>query len=304
MFAHFEALRLGWQLRSHQNWLTRGVRQGKYDANSQNEKMLPTRETDGAGAGLAVKSLPQKMDALTLGEHFNASVREGTQGRMLRLPRELRDRIFEFAMVARQGFIEIWLENKPRMIGLYAPNKITKALRKDGEDCIRTYAALSRTCRQARDEARTCFLGMNTFCAEVYSLRKGVSNSATFGRLSDMLPHMKRVVLCQNLVIYHPWRTHSEDESKQDITCIVELKIVKAELQIEVAASPSGLFRFIPTRYGGVGQLRLLADEHQQLVIDVMQYAIENIREGVQECGCFNQRLIDVLAEDMREAAC
>ena len=74
---------------------------------------------------------------------------------LLSLPAELRESIWEYAVVATADYIEL-----PRMRRQYLGPKL---LDNGADEIVRTFVAVSAVCRQLNAETKTCFFGKNAF---------------------------------------------------------------------------------------------------------------------------------------------
>ncbi|KAK5680264.1 hypothetical protein LTS10_007191 [Elasticomyces elasticus] len=220
---------------------------------------------------------------------------------LLNLPRELRDEIFELAVRARQGFIELPLRRaetclvpRDQQKPVDAKNDLATKLQWNTRVCIRTYMALSRTCRQIGHEVRICFFGINTFAFWTCVCRK----LFPFTAMNGMLKHMKRVTICQSL--FHP---NIEAVLKRGLCCVVELRMEGKELQAEVAMSAKGSLRFARMERGG---LRICypkyEDQHQAAAVAIRP-AIDDLGKSVQDDGSFSATALADIAGRMARAS-
>jgi len=86
---------------------------------------------------------------------------DGARPHLLKLPREIRDTVLHHALVTTQGVIEC-----QRTMWQDGATSEMKALGFDiARPFVYAYMALSATCRQLNNEARTAFFSGNNFCA-------------------------------------------------------------------------------------------------------------------------------------------
>ncbi|KAK3656877.1 hypothetical protein LTR56_002858 [Elasticomyces elasticus] len=220
---------------------------------------------------------------------------------LLNLPRELRDQIFDYALRARQGFIELPLRKaETRLVprdqqkSVDAKNDLATRLQWNTRVCIRTYMALSRTCRQIGHEIRVCFFGVNTFAFRTCVCRK----MSPFSAMDGMLKHMKRVTICQSF--FHP---NVEAVQKRDLCCVVELCIIGKDLQVEVAMSAKGSLRSARMERGGLRTCYpKYENQHQAAAVEIRP-AIDHLGKSVQDGGSFSATALADIAGRMARAS-
>ncbi|KAK4902877.1 hypothetical protein LTR27_000816 [Elasticomyces elasticus] len=230
-----------------------------------------------------------------------SSARVKPLSNLLRLPRELRDEIFELAVRARQGLIELPLRRaETRLVprdqqkSVDAKNDLETRLQWNTRVCIRTYMALSRTCRQVEHEVRVCFFGVNTFAFRTCVCRK----LSPFTAMDVILKHMKRVTICQSF--FHP---NVEAIQKRDLCCVVELRIRGKELQAEVAVSAKGSLRSARMERGGLKTCYpKYENQHQAAAVEIRP-AIDDLGKSVQDDGSFSATALADLAGRMARAS-
>ncbi|TKA82067.1 hypothetical protein B0A55_01534 [Friedmanniomyces simplex] len=133
----------------------------------------------------------QNAATITTVSHHTTSAKPASSTRpsLLLLPRELRDMIYQLTIVLAQGFIE-----QPQTLCVDETTTEREELLRvaESKSCIRDYVALSLTCRQLREEARTCFYGKNTFCSWVID-----EQNPPLEKMDDVLEYIRHVVLCR-----------------------------------------------------------------------------------------------------------
>ncbi|KAK4902878.1 hypothetical protein LTR27_000817 [Elasticomyces elasticus] len=207
------------------------------------------------------------------------STADELQSHFLGLPRELRNRIYEFALVPKQGFVDY----PAKLLENYSFGVHTAWLRDKARSCKRTYAALSASSHQIGEEARDCFFGKNVFCTEIYfpSGRGGVPPEHKDGRLA----YMKHMVLGRAL----PARG-------KHVFCLFDVRIKGKEVRSEVVVSADYFKSIMEARYGGVGQVTLASEAQCQYIETGSKRALDKLKDGLEKEGCFSRRLLNGFA--------
>ncbi|KAK5708925.1 hypothetical protein LTR17_020253 [Elasticomyces elasticus] len=201
------------------------------------------------------------------------------QSHFLGLPRELRNRIYDFALVPKQGFVDY----PAKLLGGCVFGGQTAGLRDKARSCRRTYAALSASNHQIGEEARDCFFGKNVFCTEIYlpSGQGGVPPEHKDGRLG----YMKHIVLGRAL----PSRG-------EHVFCLFDVRIKGKEVRIEIVVSTDHFKSTMAARYGGVGQVRVASELQCQYIETRSKRALEKLKDSLEKEGCFSRRLLNAFA--------
>ncbi|KAK3617086.1 hypothetical protein LTR56_025532 [Elasticomyces elasticus] len=211
----------------------------------------------------------------------------------LRIPRELRDRIYQLALVAKQGFID----HPPRMVGMWATSPATKAQREDAVACIRAFTALASTCHQIREEAQTCFFGRNTFCTKLWppSSQGPLANELALHGMDAGLAHMKHVMI--------GWGCHAVNARAMDedwLVVVLDVRIKGREAQIETALFEDSFIRVLPARYGGVGQVKVASIGDHQHIAKKAAGAVGGFKADIQRDGRFSRKLLTSLVSGLK----
>ncbi|KAK4956759.1 hypothetical protein LTR10_006287 [Elasticomyces elasticus] len=210
----------------------------------------------------------------------------------LRLPRELRDRIYQLALEAKQGFID----HPPRMIGRWATSPATKAQREDAAACIHTFTALASTCHQIREEAQTCFFGRNTFCTKLWppSSQGPFATELPLHGMDAGLAHMKHVMIGGGC---HAVNARAIDEDW--LVVVLDVRIKGREAHIETALFEDSFIRVLPARYGGVGQVKVASIEDHQHIAKKAAGAVGGFKDDMQRDGRFSRKLLTSLVSEL-----
>ncbi|KAK5715020.1 hypothetical protein LTR15_010436 [Elasticomyces elasticus] len=214
--------------------------------------------------------------------HINTA--DEVQSHFLGLPRELRNQIYDFALVPKQGF----LEHPARLLRGHASDSETRKLRRDARSCSRSYAALSASNHQIGEEARDCFFGKNIFCTEIYfpSGHGGVPPEHKDGRLA----YMKHMVLGRALAA-----------RGKLVFCLFDVRIKGKEVRSEVVVSADYFKPIMEARYGGVGQVTLASEAQCQYIETGSKRALDKLKDGLEKEGCFSRRLLNGFATGLSQ---
>ncbi|KAK5687859.1 hypothetical protein LTR17_026704 [Elasticomyces elasticus] len=139
---------------------------------------------------------------------------------LLGLPRELRDAIYDFAIVA-----PILIEHPKRLSKSNQHQDLSSLRADESDDCVRNYVALSRTCLQIYQEVKGRFYGNNTFATWIFA-----GKQLPLHNMDNILVHVKHVVLC-----YYEPRCNYD---RRILPCVLDLRFKQASVEAKVRVAP------------------------------------------------------------------
>ncbi|KAK3651255.1 hypothetical protein LTR56_005712 [Elasticomyces elasticus] len=139
---------------------------------------------------------------------------------LLGLPRELRDAIYDFAIVA-----PILIEHPKRLSKSNQHQDLSSLRADESDDCVRNYVALSRTCLQIYQEVKGRFYGNNTFATWIFA-----GKQLPLHNMDNILVHVKHVVLC-----YYEPRCNYD---RRILPCVLDLRFKQASVEAKVTVAP------------------------------------------------------------------
>ncbi|KAK5680263.1 hypothetical protein LTS10_007190 [Elasticomyces elasticus] len=239
------------------------------------------------------KPTAQQLSIMNIITSASTSTNSEALPHFLRLPRELRDRIYQLALVAKQGFID----HPPRMVGMWATSPATKAQREDAAVCIHTFTALASTCHQIREEAQTCFFGRNTFCTKLWppSSQGPFASELPLHGMDAGLAYMKYMMI--------GWGCHAMNARAIDedwLVVVLDVRTKGREAQIETALFEDSFIRVLPARYGGVGQVKVVSIEDHQHIAKKAAGAVGCFKDDMQRDGRFSRKLLTSLVSGLK----
>ncbi|KAK5706943.1 hypothetical protein LTR17_021139 [Elasticomyces elasticus] len=139
---------------------------------------------------------------------------------LLGLPRELRDAIYDFAIVA-----PILIEHPKRLSKSNQHQDLSSLRADESDDCVRNYVALSRTCLQIYQEVKGRFYGNNTFATWIFA-----GKQLPLHKMDTILGYVKHVMLC-----YYEPRCNYD---RRILPCVLDLRFKEASVEDKVRVAP------------------------------------------------------------------
>ncbi|KAK5680279.1 hypothetical protein LTS10_007206 [Elasticomyces elasticus] len=233
--------------------------------------MLQVEDSHVETSSVALRDQPAEADNIKDGA-------DGGRPLLLLLPQELRDFIYELAIVDTEAFVE-----HPIRLGFSTSHRDTT------NSCIRTYLALSATNQQVREESRACFFGNNTFGALV-NWKHGAE---PLDGLSHVLKYMKHVVL---------YRLESTEDYVPP-ACILDLRFRGVTVQSHTVVAPHAtLTQAVGAHCCRFEAVELASESLQRKIEEKSQQAIHQLQEGVSEAASFDQNTLTALIDDLMRA--
>ncbi|KAK5683720.1 hypothetical protein LTR17_027256 [Elasticomyces elasticus] len=233
--------------------------------------MLQVEDSHVEPSSVALRDVPASADDIK-----NGAV--GGRPLLLLLPQELRDLIYELAIVDTEAFIE-----HPIRLSFSTSHRDTT------NSCIRTYLALSATNQQVREESRACFFSNNTFGALV-NWKHGAE---PLDGLSHVLKYMKHIVL---------YRLESTDDHFSP-ACILDLRFRSATAQSNIVVAPRAtLTQALGAHCCRFEAVELASANLQREIEEKSQQAIYQLQEGLSEAGSFDQATLTALIDELMRA--
>ena len=210
---------------------------------------------------------------------------------LLSLPAELRESIWEYAVVATADYIEL-----PRMRRQYLGPKL---LDNGADEIVRTFVAVSAVCRQLNAETKTCFFGKNAFGTWAC----GYWIPERYDNLSHALHLIKHFFTYCYLS-----RGIHVGETRQSPGCVLDLRFdgirVRKTVVLSKSEGPLPMQRLVAMKYLGRRETVGLEPQGSMQQADAerrAQPALASFRFMLQADGRLTPRILRVLVADVQK---
>ncbi|KAK4902866.1 hypothetical protein LTR27_000805 [Elasticomyces elasticus] len=216
------------------------------------------------------------------GDHAN-SANDNIRSHLLDLPRELRDLIFQLAVVPKPAVIE----RRGHCLDWEVENL------KLAEACMRDYAALSLVCGQVRAEVLTCFFEEVTFCAWI-----DPSTTFPFQRMTKVMKHVRHFVFCRYI----------DDSGGNGDDCpvaVLDVVLKAGTLRTHVTARPTGIAspqNMIKAVYLGIGALGPVDEDIQRSAEADVEQTLLGLKSDLGKRKFFTRKDVYALWESVCSA--
>ncbi|KAK5715031.1 hypothetical protein LTR15_010447 [Elasticomyces elasticus] len=211
------------------------------------------------------------------------SANDNTRSHLLDLPRELRDLIFQLAVVPNPAVIE----RRGHCLDWEVENLAL------AEACMRDYAALSLVCGQVRAEVLTCFFEEVTFCAWI-----DPSTTFPFERMTKVMKHVRHFVFCRYI-------DNSGGDGGDCPVAVLDVLLKAGTLRTHVTARPSSVAspkNMIKAMYLGTGALGPVDEDGQRSAEADVEPTLQVLRSNLGKEKFFTRKDVYVLREGVCSA--
>ncbi|KAK5680274.1 hypothetical protein LTS10_007201 [Elasticomyces elasticus] len=195
---------------------------------------------------------------------------------LLGLPRELRDAIYDFAIVA-----PILIEHPKRLSKSNQHQDLSSLRADESDDCVRNYVALSRTCLQIYQEVKGRFYGNNTFATWIFA-----GKQLPLHKMDTILGYVRHVVLC-----YYEPRCNYD---RRILPCVLDLRFKEASVEAKVRVAPPKhtLVTALALPYLGIANSDAVTAEARCEVEHRVGLSLQKLRTGLSKEGGLTAELM------------
>lgn len=213
--------------------------------------------------------------------------------RLLTLPQEVRDNIYEHLLISFNFVIDIqdYLYDKHVPSRNHVRGDPNIAIHhSDARVVVSAYAALSATCRQLYDEVKSCFFETNTFA------------TSTDAHCSIRALCNRDLMRVRHLVLYRYVTGASRPGSTNIVPVALDITLTGAAIGMRVTSGDDTLMEAVLAAYPGRRASSGLVDRDRKKLEEHMQPTVMALQRRVAESeGKLTRAMVDMLKAALRK---